>query len=169
MLFLPDNLKNIVIYFNFNSFKRTVMPQKRYLLLFFLALAIVAGGCKKKKKDDVTPYPPPGQEADLVATIPSINLNQDNNAAQGATLSLKLSITSTPLPSRGVSITVTATDPSGAVIAQNAAVTGTTASTDFTLINLPSLKVAKIVVTVTSNSKATNTLTFRFGVLNKTP
>lgn len=145
------------------------MPYKKFFLIICCALAVLAGGCKKKKKDDPTPVTPPAQEAELAVTIPNINLNQDNNAAQGTTLELTLNVTSTPLPPEGYTITITATDPAGEVIAQNAVVNGSTGSTNVTLINLPSLQVAKIVVTVTSKTKPSNTKTFRFGVMNKVP
>lgn len=145
------------------------MPFKKYFLIICCALAVMAGACKKKKNDDGTPVTPPAQEAELAVTIPNINLNQDNNAAQGNTLGVTVNVTSTPLPPEGYTITITATNPAGEVIAQNAAVTGTGGSTDITLINLPSLQVAKIVVTITSNTKPSNTKTFRFGVMNKVP
>lgn len=145
------------------------MPYKKYFLIICCALAVLAGGCKKKKKDDPGPVTPPAQEAELAITLPNINLNQDNNAAQGTTLVVTVNVTSTPLPPEGFTITITATNPAGEVIAQNAAVTGTAGTTDITLINLPSLQVADIVVTVTSKTKPSNTKTFRFGVMNKVP
>jgi hypothetical protein len=145
------------------------MPYKKLLLVFFCACAIMAAGCKKKKKDVPDPVPPPAQEADLVVAIPNIFLNEDRNAAQGATLGIKVNVTSTPAPPSGVTITVTATDPAGTAIPQNPAFDSNAASTDVTLINLPSLKVADIVITVTSKTKPSNTKQFRFGVLNKTP
>ncbi len=145
------------------------MPCKHYLLVFFAACLLVAAGCKKKKKDVPDPVNPPAQEAELVATIPDIYLNEDRNAAQGATLGIKVKITSTPAPPSGVTITVTALDPAGQPIPQNPAFDSTTPETNVTLINLPSLKVASIVVTVTSKTKPSNTKTFRFGVLNKVP
>lgn len=145
------------------------MAYKQIILVFICALALTAAGCKKKKKDVPTPVDPPAKEADLVATIPDIYLNEDRNAAQGNTLGIKVKITSTPMPPSGVTITVTAQNPALQAIAQNPAVSSTTAETNITLINLPNEKLARIVVTVTSNTKPSNTITFRFGVLNKVP
>ncbi|AWO01226.1 hypothetical protein DLD77_05740 [Chitinophaga alhagiae] len=145
------------------------MPYKQLLLVFFCAFTVMAAGCKKKKKDVPDPVTPPAQEADLVVAIPNIYLNEDRNAAQGSTLGIKVNITSTPPPPSGVTITVTALDPAGLPIAQNPAFDSSTPSTDVTLINLPSLKVASILVTVTSKTKPSNSQQFRFGVLNKTP
>lgn len=145
------------------------MPSRKFFLIICCALAVLGAGCSKKKKDNPDPVTPPAQEAELAVTIPNINLNQDNNAAQGTTLGITLNVTSTPLPPEGYTVTVTATNPAGETIAQNAVVTGTTGSTNATLINLPSLQVAKIVVTVTSKTKPSNTKTFRFGVMNKVP
>lgn len=145
------------------------MRPKQFLLVVLCALALAAAGCKKKKKDVPQPVDPPAKEADLVATIPDIYLNEDRNAASGSTLGIKVKITSTPPPPSGVTITVTALDPAGQPIAQNPAFDSNTGETTVTLINLPSLKVASIVVTVTSKTKPTNKQTFRFGVMNKTP
>lgn len=145
------------------------MPYKKTLLLFFCAFMIAAAGCKKKKKDVPDPVTPPAQEADLAVAIPNIFLNEARNAAQGSTLGIKVNITSTPVPPSGVTITVTALDPAGVPIPQNPAFDSTTPSTDVTLINLPSLKVADILLTVTSKTKPSNTKQFRFGVMNKTP
>lgn len=144
------------------------MRFKKILLILFCALAVLAGGCKKKKKDVPDPVTPPAQEATLAITIPNINLNADNNAANGATLVVKLNITSTPLPPEGVNVTVTATGPDGKPIAQNATATFNAATGEVTIINLPSLQVVDIVLTITSKTKPSNTQTFRFGVMNKT-
>ncbi|MBO9153210.1 hypothetical protein ACFOTA_13400 [Chitinophaga sp. GCM10012297] len=147
------------------------MPYKKYLLILLCVFTVAAVACKKKKKGDGDgdPVPPPPKEAELVITMPDIKLNRDDNAAPGATLGVKVNITSTPLPKDGVTITVTALDPAGQPIPQNAPVTVTANTADISLINLPSLRVASIVVTVTSKNDPTNTKTFRFGVLNKVP
>lgn len=143
------------------------MRFKKILLILFCALAVLAGGCKKKKKDVPDPVTPPAQEATLAITVPNINMNADNNAANGNTLVVKLNITSTPLPPQGVNVTVTATGPDGQPIAQNATATFNAATGEVTIINLPSLQVVDIVLTVTSKTKPSNTQTFRFGVMNK--
>ncbi|MGN6507850.1 MAG: hypothetical protein ACTHLD_00135 [Chitinophaga sp.] len=145
------------------------MPYKKYLLILLCVFTVAAVACKKKKKGDGDgdPVPPPAKEAELVVTMPGINLNADNNAAPGATLDITVNITSNPLPKDGVTITVTALDPADEPIAQNAPVTVTGNTGEITVINLPSLRVASIVVTVTSKNDPTNTKTFRFGVLNK--
>lgn len=141
---------------------------KPYLLALCCAFAVVTAGCSKKKKDNPNPGGGgTGAEANIAVTVPNIELEKDDNLAQGTTLALKLNVTSTPLPKDGYTITVTATDPAGQAITQNAAVTATGSSADFTLINLPSGKVADIVVTVTSVAKPSNTVTLRFGVFNK--
>lgn len=147
------------------------MPYKKYLVVLLCVFTLAAVACKKKKKGDGDgdPVPPPPKEAELVVEMPDIKLNRDDNAAPGATLNVKVNITSTPLPKDGVTITVTALDPADQPIPQNAPVTVTGNTLDLTLINLPSLKVASIVVTVTSKNDPTNTKTFRFGVLNKAP
>lgn len=145
------------------------MPYRKFLLILCCAFAILAAGCKKKKKDTPDPVPPPAQEAELMVAIPDIYLNEDRNAAQGSTLGIKVNVTSTPVPPQGVTITVTALDPAGQPIAQNPAFDSTTPGTDVTLINLPNLKVASILITVTSKTKPSNTKQFRFGVLNKVP
>ncbi|MGN7719940.1 hypothetical protein [Chitinophaga sp. 22620] len=147
------------------------MPYKKYLVILLCVFTLAAVACKKKKKGDGDgdPVPPPPKEAELVVEMPDIKLNRDDNAAPGATLNVKVNITSTPLPKDGVTITVTALDPADQPIPQNAPVTATGNTLNLTLINLPSLKVASIVVTVTSKNDPTNTKTFRFGVLNKAP
>ncbi|WP_346316705.1 hypothetical protein [Chitinophaga sp. YIM B06452] len=147
------------------------MPYKKYLVILLCVFTVAAVACKKKKKGDGDgdPIPPPPKEAELVVEMPDIKLNRDDNAAPGATLNVKVNITSTPLPKDGVTITVTALDPADQPIPQNAPVTATGNTLDLTLINLPSLKVASIVITVTSKNDPTNTKTFRFGVLNKAP
>ncbi len=147
------------------------MPYKKYLVILLCVFTLAAVACKKKKKGDGDgdPVPPPPKEAELVVEMPDIKLNRDDNAAPGATLNVKVNITSTPLPKDGVTITITALDPSDKPIPQNAPVTATGNTLDLTLINLPSLKVASIVITVTSKNDPTNTKTFRFGVLNKAP
>ena len=145
------------------------MPYKKFLLILLCVFTVAAVACKKKKKGDGDgdPVPPPAKEAELVVTMPGINLNADNNAAPGETLEITVNITSTPLPKDGVIITVTALDPADEPIAQNAPVTVTGNTGAITVINLPSLRVATIVVTVTSKNDPTNTKTFRFGVLYK--
>ncbi|RPD40433.1 hypothetical protein [Chitinophaga barathri] len=145
------------------------MPYKKYLIILLCVFTVAAVACKKKKKGDGDgdPVPPPPKEAELVVVMPDIKLNQDNNATAGASLTVKVNITSTPLPKDGVTITVTALDPADVPIPQNAPLTVTGNTVDISLINLPSLKVASIVVVVTSKNDPTNTKTFRFGVLNK--
>lgn len=142
------------------------MTLTRTLLTLLCAFALVAAGCKKKKSGD--PVPRPGEEAELQVEIPNIHLNRDDNAAPGATLEFSIQLTSKPLPPDGVTVTVTATNPAGQPIAQNAQVRSKEGTIHLTLINLPQLQVADIVVTVTSNNKPGNTKTYRFGVMNKT-
>ncbi|MGX5819965.1 hypothetical protein ACWKWU_17340 [Chitinophaga lutea] len=145
------------------------MPFKSFILLLCCVFAVASVSCKKKKKDVPDPNPPAGQEADLTATIPNIYLNETRNAAQGATLGIKVNITSNPAPPEGVTITVTALDPALQPIAQNAPFDSKAASIDVTLINLPNQKVAQIVVKVASKTKPSNFIEFKFGVMNKTP
>ena len=143
------------------------MPYKPYLLILF-ALAIMSGSCKKKNGPGGTVVPPPVPEAELVVSVPNINLNSDVNAAQGPTLTITMKITSTPIPTDGVNVVVTVLDPAGNPIPQSAAVISGDTIT-ITLIGLPSLKVADVTITVTSKAKPTNTKTYKFGVMNKTP
>ncbi|WP_298714648.1 hypothetical protein [Chitinophaga sp.] len=142
------------------------MSLTRTLCMLLCAFALVAPGCKKKKSGD--PVPRPGEESELLAEIPGIHLNRDDNAATGETLQISIKLTSKPLPPDGVTVTVTATAPNGDPIPQNAAVISKEGTVTFTLINLPQRQVADIVVTVTSNNKPGNTKTYRFGVMNKT-
>jgi hypothetical protein len=144
------------------------MPYKPYLLIL-CALAIMSGSCKKKNGPGGTVVPPPVPEAELVVSVPNINLNSDVNAAQGPTLTVTMKITSTPLPTQGVDIVVTVLDPAGVAIPQNAVTTITGDTITVTIIGLPSLKVADVTITVTSKAKPTNTKTYKFGVMNKTP
>jgi hypothetical protein len=143
------------------------MPYKPYLLIL-CALAIMSGSCKKKNGPGGTVVPPPVPEAELVVSVPNINLNSDVNAAQGPTLTITMKITSTPVPTDGVNVVVTVLDPAGNPIPQSAAVISGDTIT-ITLIGLPSLKVADVTITVTSKAKPTNTKTYKFGVMNKTP
>ena len=143
------------------------MPYKPYLLIL-CALAIMSGSCKKKNGPGGTVVPPPVPEAELVVSVPNINLNSDVNAAQGPTLTITMKITSTPIPTDGVNVVVTVLDPAGNPIPQSAAVISGDTIT-ITLIGLPSLKVADVTITVTSKAKPTNTKTYKFGVMNKTP
>lgn len=143
------------------------MPYKLYLLIL-CALAIMSGSCKKKNGPGGTVVPPPVPEAELVVSVPNINLNSDVNAAQGPTLTITMKITSTPIPTDGVNVVVTVLDPAGNPIPQSAAVISGDTIT-ITLIGLPSLKVADVTITVTSKAKPSNTKTYKFGVMNKTP
>ena len=143
------------------------MPYKPYLLIL-CALAIMSGSCKKKNGPGGTVVPPPVPEAELVVSVPNINLNSDVNAAQGPTHTITMKITSTPIPTDGVNVVVTVLDPAGNPIPQAAAVISGDTIT-ITLQGLPSLKVADVTITVTSKAKPTNTKTYKFGVMNKTP
>jgi endonuclease YncB( thermonuclease family) len=125
------------------------MPYKPYLLIL-CALAIMSGSCKKKNGPGGTVVPPPVPEAELVVSVPTMK------------------ITSTPVPTDGVNVVVTVLDPAGNPIPQSAAVISGDTIT-ITLIGLPSLKVADVTITVTSKAKPTNTKTYKFGVMNKTP
>jgi hypothetical protein len=129
----------------------------------------MSGSCKKKNGNGGPVTPPPAPEAELVVSVPNINLNSDVNAAQGPTLTVTMKITSQPIPTNGVDVTVTVLDPAGLPITQTGAVTINGDTITITISGLPSLKVADVTITVTSKAKPSNTKTYKFGVMNKTP
>jgi hypothetical protein len=139
------------------------MPLRPYLIAVCgILLLLTSGACKKNKGADPAP-----QEQGIEFSFDGV-LEGKYNPSPGATYPFKLNITST-IPAQGVNVVVTAATEQGNVSVQQDAVPGPVKSSPvtITLKGLASLKTLKVMVTVTSVSKADNTKTKEFFITNK--
>jgi hypothetical protein len=121
--------------------------------VFLISASMIA--CGKSGGGSSTP------ETDLaVTTTPAAGSNQA--AAPGPTFALNVTVTST-MPPKGVTIAVSASiDGQSNSAFYTTSSSTTAASNNFTITNTPAQQTCLVTITVTSNTKSSNTVTITY-------
>ena len=132
------------------------------VLCILSSLAFIS--CTKKSGGGTTPTPTPTEENLIV----SIDPNPGSAAAQslGATYDFKV-IVSSKMPTSGVKVDVVCTKDSDQSTVSSQSLTGSTSPINASASNLVAGVLCTVRVTVTSNSKPSNTANLSFKVARK--
>jgi hypothetical protein len=131
---------------------------------FCLLISLSLLSCSKKSGGGGGPTPPPGEENLIIGIDP----NPGTTTAQslGSTYDFKVLVTS-KMPASGVKVDVVCTKDSDQSVVSSQTLNSSFSPINATVSNLVSGVLCTVRVTVTSNSKPSNTATLTFKVSRK--
>ncbi|UYQ92478.1 hypothetical protein MKQ68_20555 [Chitinophaga horti] len=142
------------------------MRLQPYLIAALCVFTLAFTACKKSSKGGGGGEPQPNEE-DLKVELVNVVLPPTTNPAQAATFPFQVKVTS-KMPAKGVRIGMQATVKfSNTPLTQNDAIVSSAATTETSVINLPSKNEVTVKVIITSESKPSNKKEIEFVVFNK--